>query len=164
MPVNPGDVIQSNTINFIANFHGATLTNPTVPPPVGNVTILNNTIMGPLNWGTVSDNTDGYYSTSNPSRLTIPANLAGRYLVLIRVGYTPQNSTGARVNYLMKNGTIIDGLPFNAVSTAYYTYVTYFSIQNLAATDYLEVKVVQNSGASLDLQPSSYFQIAYLGA
>lgn len=99
---------------------------------------------------------DGPYDDiggTNPERLTVPAGLAGRYLVACSVSFAA-NGTGARQLRLVHTGTGagagIVGMStwsptgFDATSSA-------SGVVDLTEGDYLTVQVYQNSGGALNL-------------
>jgi hypothetical protein len=113
----------------------------------------------------LSDNTDTVvgmdaesfdYSTAfhdnvtNNSRITIPSGLGGRYLCMAQANFAA-NATNRRVTNLRKSGasavslTVLPGIGGspNRHLTA--------TVADLAAADYLELVVNQNSGGSLNL-------------
>jgi hypothetical protein len=101
-----------------------------------------------ISWDTVlADNADGNWSAANPTRLT--ALKAGWYTFNARILY-PANATGQRTFQWAVNGNTVaredHNAPSNAASNvAFSSSVTVY----LAVGDYLELKVSQNSGASL---------------
>jgi hypothetical protein len=101
-----------------------------------------------ISWDTIlADNADGNWSAANPSRLT--ALKAGWYTFNARILY-PANATGQRTFQWAVNGNTVaredHNAPSNAASNvAFSSSVTVY----LAVGDYLELKVSQNSGASL---------------
>ena len=117
-----------------------------------------------LSWGTAQFDTDVFFAIGSPTRLTIPAGLAGKYLVVFKACFT-LNATGGRLCRIMKNGTSIEVQgAANAASTSNDTYVVMTTTLNLAAADYLEVACNQSSGANLNIKASdSYFTVTYLG-
>jgi hypothetical protein len=111
--------------------------------------------------------TDGFHSTStNTSRITIPAGLAGKYLISCSTSYG-LNATGQRALYLRKNGTNVKYFPGVAGSSSVYTANHSSFVLNLAVGDYIEMIVYQDSGGSLTYykrQEDAPFQATYLGA
>lgn len=98
--------------------------------------------------------TDGYHSTvSNTSRITIPTGLGGKYMVVGKARWAT-NTTGYRVVGVRKNAVLVEEVRITPVSGDHTMHqVTY--IASLAAGDYVELNVWQNSTSSLNLQTSS---------
>lgn len=96
--------------------------------------------------------TDSIHSPStNPSRLTVPSGLGGKYLIVASVPWA-NHTTGWRDFTIRANGST--GLDSTRVGTGVanpYPISTITTIQQLAAGTYLEVVVWQNSGAALDV-------------
>ena len=97
--------------------------------------------------------TDGFHSTSsNTSRLTIPAGMGGKYLVVGHTTIPPVNTTGRRVAVIQKNGAEVTGGAQEGVPNA--TTYNIFSVSMvliLVAGDYIEFCAYQTSGGSLNV-------------
>lgn len=110
--------------------------------------------------------TDGYHSTStNNSRITIPAGKAGKFLLIAFTQWSA-NATGQRNLNLWKNGTRVTEYPFQ--TTAAGTAGSLFSVVvDAAVSDYFEVTCYQNSGSTRTISGTttdgSYFQAIRLG-
>jgi len=95
--------------------------------------------------------TDNFHSTStNTGRITIPAGKGGKY----RFSYTHRwfgNATGFRNTGIKING--VSGASYNTVLNLTSTRLVYNGsyVLDLAAGDYVEMVVYQNSGGNLDL-------------
>lgn len=116
--------------------------------------------------------TDAFHDTAtNNSRITIPAGKAGKYLL---VGSVLWANTGAnrRIVIFRKNGTTDLANPdereggngvYNPASIC-------TTVADLAAADYVEMMVYQNSGGALAIGDGTYAQnqtsikVVYLGA
>jgi hypothetical protein len=131
------------------------------------ISVANNTATA-LTYNSESFDTDSFHSTSsNTSRITIPAGLGGKYSVFAIIEY-PANTTGSREIQIRINGsvagqTIVDYQNFS--SGAFYQKTA--GIMELTAGDYIELWVLQSSGVSLNIALSqSYcqFSVQYLGA
>jgi hypothetical protein len=112
--------------------------------------------------------TDGYHdNSSNNSRITIPSGKGGKYLVVAGIAWAG-NSSGLRNAELYKNGSLLVGNSQFAPSPAFSSRFTFSSIVSLSAADYIEIKVLQQSGGSLDLLAgagtATRFGVVYLGA
>lgn len=108
--------------------------------------------------------TDDYHDpVTNNSRLTVPID--GYYLLVASVHFAT-NSTGFRALYFRVNGNAISQNVAHA-SVSGPVALNLSKIALLAAGDYVDCLVYQNSGGALDLTKitdrSPYFEIALLG-
>lgn len=95
----------------------------------------------------------GFHSTSsNTSRMTVPAGLGGLYLVMGSGRFTA-NATGARTLKLAKNG--VDFRQIIITGDADGTDYELNGIVSLAAGDYVELLVAQTSGGALNFGHAS---------
>ena len=95
--------------------------------------------------------TDGFHDPStNNTRMTIPAGMAGKYLLVGGTGFAA-NGTGVRVLSFRKNGTTAVGQAhiFPGTAAAYISPVI-TEIADLAAGDYIELRASQDSGGALN--------------
>lgn len=95
-----------------------------------------------------ADPWDGHSNSSDPSRWTCPAALAGVWRLYGQVEFAA-DATGARRLELHKNGVVAVLKPCAAASSG----VTIASIRGtvvLESTDYVELKALQASGGALD--------------
>jgi hypothetical protein len=116
---------------------------------------------------TESFDTDAYHSTSsNTSRITIPAGKAGKYLFTAACGFS--NVIGTRQMKMTKNGSDIrvmtrvinTGMSLDSQFGA-------SAIVDAAVGDYFEIYVYQDSGSTLTSitgESKTSFSAAYLGA
>jgi tetratricopeptide (TPR) repeat protein len=121
-----------------------------------------------ISWDAELYDTNSFHdNTTNPTRMTIPAGLGGKYLISVSIPYTA-NAVGERVGYVHKNGTLFYLTSRGNLSATIGTFVNYSYIINLAATDYIEIQTYQSSGGALSvLGAVTYYanvQLAYLGA
>jgi len=100
--------------------------------------------------------TDAFHNpASNNTRLTIPANMGGLYLVVAAARYDT-SSAGARRLYLLVNGTTLDiGTSLAAVSSSIQMHIQATGLLVLAAADYIEVMAYQSSGGALAINLAS---------
>jgi len=92
--------------------------------------------------------TNSFHSTStNTSRITIPAGLSGKYEFNAR-GFFAPNATGIRYISLYLNGVSVRINYFPASANDFHLELT--SKLNLVATDYIELYVYQSSGGNLN--------------
>jgi len=111
--------------------------------------------------------TDAFHDNStNPSRITAPAGLAGKYLMIGSSGWANASSATDRGIRVTKNGSV-SGLPqVNwQTSASGVAYMNISTVVNLSVGDYCQVEVIQYNGGSLTLQAATtFFQAIYLGA
>jgi hypothetical protein len=103
-----------------------------------------------LTFDTEVFDTDGFHSTSvNTSRMTIPAGLGGKYFLLGT--YEPTaNGTGRRDLMLRVNGATEIARLRGIGNASYAGFSQVSTIYDLAAGDYVEVTVLQDSGGALN--------------
>ena len=133
---------------------------------LGNSTdqLANNVTEKVLAMNTEFWDTSGFHDNStNNSRITIPAGLAGRYQFTGFATFT-SNATGSRYVGIRKNGGGSDFLSSSPGVATYSTYVNFSVIYEAGVGDYFEMLVFQNCGAALDVLSLSRFQMTYLGA
>jgi len=122
-----------------------------------------------ITFDTETIDTDGFHSTSsNTSRMTVPAGKAGKYEVNAGVTFAT-NSSGNRETYIFKNGAIYSSV-FQPGTSVGSTSVPISDILDLAVGDYVEIRVEQDSGTTVDVRGnnwgvgSTFFSFVYLGA
>lgn len=104
-----------------------------------------------ISWNAEEYDTDSMHDNStNPSRITI--NTAGKYQIHSSVNFLPA-ATGRRYSEFYKNGSVLNGGLTQLITTgASGTTTLHGQITlDLAAADYLEVKVYQDSGGAIDV-------------
>jgi hypothetical protein len=113
--------------------------------------------------------TDGFHDNStNPSRITIPAGLGGKYQINATVLFV-SNGAGVRfVNFIKNNSLYGQGQGTNAVN-GFDQPVTASTILQLNAGDYFEISGYQSSGGSLNVYGNgvsytSQLTVQFLGA
>jgi hypothetical protein len=126
-----------------------------------------NTVM---NWASEDIDVGGYHdNVTNNSRITIPSGKGGYYFVYTIAAWA-SNSSGKRIARFLKNGSAYrDGSnPFTLINVGggnSSETTQYFGlVMSLAATDYVEVQVWQNSGGNLNTFYSSLFGAYLIGA
>jgi hypothetical protein len=113
--------------------------------------------------------TNGYHSTStNTSRLTVPAGKAGYYLMTAQGTYN-LNASGQRDLIFYKNGAYLRYSNSVAGSSSVYVGNVMTVVYYLAEADYIELFTYQSSGTSLNFDKtlgggSFHFSMEYLGA
>lgn len=129
---------------------------------------ISNTTETDITWNSETFDTDGYHSTSsNTERMTIPAGKAGYYLVQTVIRYNT-NTSGKTEIYLVKTSGATDTqFALSTAPAASDSGQLASGIVYLAVSDYVRVKVYQNSGGTVTINKVSsfsYFSISYLGA
>ena len=120
-----------------------------------------------ITFNTEDIDTDAYHDTgSNTDRVTIPAGLAGKYLI-IGTAEWDTNTSGDRGLQIYLNGTTeIAWNRTNPISAMSAHEVT--TIYSLVATDYLQLRVYQNTGDTRTITAraatSPALTVIYLGA
>ena len=128
--------------------------------------LTNNTITA-LTWDAETYDTNAFHSTStNTSRITIPAGYDGKYRIGGLVSFHP-NATGRRELQLYKNGAAISyGNTVIGNGTEFIgTYMDWST--TLVAGDYVELYALQSSGGALTVYTTilnAQFSIDWLGA
>jgi hypothetical protein len=122
-----------------------------------------------LTFDSESFDTDAFHSTStNTSRITIPAGKAGYYNLIANVVFGT-NSTGIRQINFAKNGSAAIYTAQISASSASETIVSVSYLIKLLAADYVEAFVYQTSGGALNIIGNgaadfTTFSATYLGA
>lgn len=112
--------------------------------------------------------TSGFHdNVTNSDRVTIPAGLAGKYLVTSKIDFAA-NATGQRVLYHFINGVLVNLAVQPVNSTANGSSFELSGVYNLSAGNYINLQVYQDSGGALNvLGAAQYYtnlQVIYLGA
>jgi hypothetical protein len=122
-----------------------------IPTTTGSVTTLS--------FDTERYDTDNLHAAGTPTRLT--CNTAGLYDIKFNGGFA-SNATGFRTAYLQLNGgTYIAIQTFPAVNGD----ATLFALSTeyvLAANDYVEVQVLQNSGGTLNITQAANYSPEFM--
>lgn len=130
----------------VGGFRGVGLTHSTTQ------SISNNTLTT-LTFNTENYDSDSFHSTgTNPERITIPTGLGGKYLVTAAAQFA-SDSTGRRYIIIRKNGStnVLPGTILTPNSTGS-SLVVQAGVVDLAAGDYIEARVYQDSGGSLNVE------------
>lgn len=132
-----------------------------------NQSISNNST-NTVNFNAENFDTDGFHdNATNNSRLTVPSGKAGKYLVNYQAAFI-FNSTGIREASIRLNGSTTVGLvSLLPTGSSDQWIVSVNSILNLSVGDYVEARLLQNSGGALNALSGAWvnvFSISYLGA
>jgi hypothetical protein len=129
---------------------------------------MSNATFTAITFNSETFDTDGFHSTTtNTSRLTVPAGKAGYYLVIAQLAYNG-NATGQRQAEVTVNGAGGFGkfIQLNAGSS-YVPQPKGTTILNLAVGDYVELNGYQDSGGSLSNYSGvgqTFLSMQFLGA
>lgn len=131
------------------------------------VRVFNTANVGPIPNGTIMAMTfnskrrddAGFHSTSiNTSRLTVPADLAGWYVIWGNISYSSSTAGGFRQGFIRLNGSqIIGSNLFPPRSTTGNTNVQATSIYYLNVGDYVEFLVNHDGGATLNITAAANY-------
>jgi hypothetical protein len=158
------DSAEATGLKWAAAAGGSTFAGVSVGNSSGSQVIANNTWTA-INWATEDFDTDAYHSTSsNTSRITVPAGKAGKYQINAFLVFDP-NTTGVRYIGIYKNGTLYKTTSVKANDQ--YPTLQISVIADLAVDDYIQVYVRQDSGANRDCfayGPDAAFQASFIGA
>lgn len=116
-----------------------------------------------ISWDAESWDTDSYHDTSvNPTRLTVPK--AGYYNIAAKAHWATDTTNQRLVGYRLNGGTTV-WLGICAAVTNFGTVQSVSVDRLLAAGDYVEIMVHQNSGGALALTPALISgSMTYLGS
>lgn len=133
----------------------------------GTQTIANSTNTA-LTFDSEFFDTDGFHSTStNTSRITIPAGLGGKYSIVSTALTWDINGSGKRGLGIYKNGVAITSSLEIIPSSSIYVSNSISTVLDLAAGDYIELYAIQTSGGNLIAYARNQdfpFTVTYLGA
>jgi len=130
---------------------------------------ISNGVTTALTFNSEYFDTNGYHSTStNTSRLTVPAGKAGYYLITAQGTYN-LNGTGQRDIIFYKNGAYLRYSSSVAGNSSVYVGNEMTVVYYLAEADYIELFTYQNSSTSLNFDKTLgggqfHFSMEYLGA
>lgn len=105
-------------------------------------------------WTAVVAQTDPFWTAASPTKLIVPANLGGKYLVVADPIYDI-NGAGGRYAGILKNGLGVWQVNSGG-SAAWYTTLSIATIVDLIPGDYVELGLYQNSGAAINTRGDIY--------
>lgn len=118
----------------------------------------------PLPLDTETFDTDAFHSTTvNTSRLTVPAGLAGLFLLGGTCQYTASASGALRYASLRLNGSTVLALAELAPATGLFPAFVLTTLYRLNAGDYVELCAIQDSGAALNMLAGASCWLLRLG-
>jgi hypothetical protein len=104
-----------------------------------------------LAWNQESYDAGAFHdNATNNTRLTVPSGKAGKYWCYAKVRFAA-NATGRRRIEIWKNGSAAISRKYMPANGTDIVHIDIFEEVDLIATDYLEVRVEQNSGGSLNV-------------
>ena len=102
-----------------------------------------------LLWNSETFDTDAFHSTASATgRLTIPSGEDGKYLVIAQCNFQPRNNGNFQI-IVRKNGSDAAWGGFDNPNDG--EHVTITDVMDLAAADYIQMFVYQNSGSTVDV-------------
>lgn len=104
---------------------------------------------------------DVHSNSSNPTRMTVPLGKGGTYMLVAHATFDG-NATGRREIHIYKNGSSIGSITEFSPDATTDTRMQIVLNEELAAADYLEMFVYQNSGGALDIvngERNTFFSI-----
>lgn len=103
------------------------------------------------------DNAAMHSTVTNTSRMTIPTDGGGKYLMGSGAQFASSAAGTYRYSYFQINATTIVGGGISTPSAGYNPLVTLATVYSMAAADYAEMWVQQDSGGALNLLASSAY-------
>ena len=100
-----------------------------------------------LLWNSETFDTDAFHSTASATgRLTIPADEDGKYLVIAQCNFQPRSNGGLNI-IVRKNGSDAAWGGFDNPNDGQHATIT--DVMDLAAADYIQMFIYQNSGSTV---------------
>lgn len=126
------------------------------PPPIvsASATSVQSMASGTETVITYSTGTAGWWASGNPERVTVPASMAGRYLVIVTYSFASA-ANGSRIPVLRKNGAALRSWAVTYAAGAACTGTIVHPV-DLAVGDYLHLNQYQSSGAALNTHTQPY--------
>lgn len=136
-----------------------------------DVTLVTGNYSSDLNWTVTSTgneaspfDTDGFFSSGTPNRLTIPVGLSGRYQIIFKAQFAG-NGNGSRYSLVAVNGIQRELQASPVPSALGDTYLIINSVMTLTAGQLVQAKCYQDSGGPLTLRAAETFlTLIWLGA
>ena len=97
------------------------------------------------------DNAAIHSTASNTSRFTVPSGGGGKYLIGAGFQWAISAAGNYRQGYLYQNATTFIAYQTNQPSATHASETTITTLYSLAAADYAELYVKQDSGGALNL-------------
>ena len=125
---------------------------------------VNNTTDTTLTWNAEIWDTDNYHSnTVNPSRMTIPAGLGGKYLLTGTLAYASYGAGSRFVSVRINGGTSFYISSMTNLG-GFDVSIPYAMTLILNAGDYLQISTYHDGGAAINVTAVSRVYLQYLGA
>lgn len=117
----------------------------------------NNNSETTMTWDTETIDGSGMHNTTNPSRITIPANAGGMWTGGVRIS-CPGNTAGRRQITVYLNGTAtVVGQVIQPAFVGNTSVINCPIGYPFAAGDYIEAKYTQDSGSALAVTPAAFW-------
>ncbi len=91
-------------------------------------------------------------NATNNTRLTVPAGKGGKYLIIGHIQFELNDTGGRYAQFLLNGTTRIGEVAASTITGTNNPRLSWSTIYDLAAADYVELRVYQNSGNALDVQ------------
>jgi hypothetical protein len=109
--------------------------------------------------------TNGFHdNATNPSRITIPAGLGGKYQINCAISFDLGTGTGIRAMTIWKNGGVYLYANMTNANAVYGQNITSSVVLDLAAGDYVEMGGFQTTGVALNVIGSGLASLSQLSA
>jgi hypothetical protein len=109
--------------------------------------------------------TNGFHdNATNPSRITIPAGLGGKYQINCAISFDLGTGTGIRAMTIWKNGGVYLYANMTNANATYGQNITSSVVLELAAGDYVEMGGFQTTGVALNVIGSGLASLSQLSA
>jgi hypothetical protein len=162
------DSVEATGLKWVAPSSGATYVGVQANRNSGTQSISNNTYTA-ITFPSEGWDTDGFHDTSsNTSRITIPAGKGGKYQFTF-MGNFNSNVTTSLYTSFYKNGSALTGEGLDSAGTLYNergnadSFIGAITV-DAVATDYFEIYVYQDSGGTTKTISSARLTADYLGA
>ncbi len=122
-------------------------------------------------WNSEHEDTNAFHNpASNPTRITIPTDYQGKYLIYGYCNFAEvagSFNVGRRIIRILKDGAVVwaqlEVNPGNASGARAGLAISFVAPIELVATNYLEMQVYQSSGVNVSLDTAGGFGITRLG-
>jgi hypothetical protein len=168
VPKFVADSVEATGLKWVAPSSGATYVGVQANRNSGTQSISNNTYTA-ITFPSEGWDTDGFHDTSsNTSRITIPAGKGGKYQFTF-MGNFNSNVTTSLYTSFYKNGSALTGEGLDSAGTLYNergnadSFIGAITV-DAVATDYFEIYVYQDSGGTTKTISSARLTADYLGA
>lgn len=143
-PINDGGTTKKATVGLIVPaFHGCKVYHSTTASTTSGVD------MQPP-FDSEEFDTDSYHDTvTNNTRITIPTGLGGYYELGCFISFQGNATNNRHARFRLNGTTIVRGSGPYITGSSNGTWIQSIVVLSLAAADYVEVNVFQNSGSTI---------------